>query len=141
MKIRRSRLIQSIHKFGIKIRKSKESIFNTNTINKYISSEFKIRKIVVNVYTYEESKKVTNSRVNNKYNYNLESFTRWALISSLSLLSIPAEVLIKKLMKCEWACSPMVGRSTGTLPTRVQILVLAPFPGFIPGFSGVCVKW
>jgi hypothetical protein len=38
---------------------------------------------------------------------------------------------------CDWACSPMVGRSSGTLPTRVQILVLAPFPGFIPGFSGV----
>jgi hypothetical protein len=32
---------------------------------------------------------------------------------------------------CEWACSPMIGRSSGTLPTRVQILVLAPFPGFI----------
>jgi hypothetical protein len=29
-----------------------------------------------------------------------------------------------------WACSPMVGRSSGTLPTRVQILVLAPFPRF-----------
>jgi hypothetical protein len=26
----------------------------------------------------------------------------------------------------------MVGRSSGALPTRVQILVLAPFPGFIP---------
>jgi hypothetical protein len=24
----------------------------------------------------------------------------------------------------------MVGRSSGTLPTRVQILVFAPFPGF-----------
>jgi hypothetical protein len=30
-----------------------------------------------------------------------------------------------------------VGRSGGTLPTRVQILVLALFPEFIPGFSGV----
>jgi hypothetical protein len=29
------------------MRKSKESIFNTNTINKYINSELKIRKIVV----------------------------------------------------------------------------------------------
>jgi hypothetical protein len=48
MKIWRSILIQRIHKFGIKIRKSKESIFNTNTINKYINSELKIRKIVVN---------------------------------------------------------------------------------------------
>jgi hypothetical protein len=28
---------------------------------------------------------------------------------------------------CEWACSPMVGRSSGMLPTRVQILVLAHF--------------
>jgi hypothetical protein len=36
MKIRRSRLIKRIYKFGIEIRKSKESIFNTNTINKYI---------------------------------------------------------------------------------------------------------
>jgi hypothetical protein len=34
----------------------------------------------------------------------------------------------------------MVGRSNGTLPTRVQILVLAPFPGFIPGFSVVDLK-
>jgi Na+-translocating ferredoxin:NAD+ oxidoreductase RnfC subunit len=50
MKIWRSRLIQRIHKFGIKIRKSKEFVFNTNTINKYINSELKIRKIVVNVY-------------------------------------------------------------------------------------------
>jgi hypothetical protein len=54
MKISRSRLIQRIHKFGIRIRKSKESIFNTNTINKYINSELKIRKIVVNVYTLEK---------------------------------------------------------------------------------------
>jgi hypothetical protein len=52
MKILRYRLIQRIHKFRIKIRESKESIFNTNTINKYINSELKIRKIVVNVYTY-----------------------------------------------------------------------------------------
>jgi hypothetical protein len=29
-----------------------------------------------------------------------------------------------------WTCSPMVGRSSGTLPTTVQILVLAHFPGF-----------
>jgi hypothetical protein len=36
-----------MHKLRIKIRKSKESIFNTNTINKYIISELKIRKIVV----------------------------------------------------------------------------------------------
>jgi hypothetical protein len=28
------KLIQRIHKFGIQIRKSKEFIFNTNTINK-----------------------------------------------------------------------------------------------------------
>jgi hypothetical protein len=33
------------------MRKSKEYIFNTNTINKYINSKLKIRKIVVNVYT------------------------------------------------------------------------------------------
>jgi hypothetical protein len=38
---------------------------------------------------------------------------------------------------CEWACNPVVGWSSGTLPTMVQILVLTPFPGFIPGFSGV----
>jgi hypothetical protein len=37
----------------------------------------------------------------------------------------------------DWTCSPMVERSSGTLPTRVQILVLAPFPGFISRFSGV----
>jgi hypothetical protein len=30
----------------------------------------------------------------------------------------------------DWSRSPMVRRSSGTLPTRVQILVLAPFPGF-----------
>jgi hypothetical protein len=29
------------------------------------------------------------------------------------------------------------GQSSWTLPTRVQILVLAPFPRFIPGFFGV----
>jgi hypothetical protein len=40
-----------MHKFIIKIRKSKESIFSTNAINKYINSELKIRKIVVNVYS------------------------------------------------------------------------------------------
>jgi hypothetical protein len=49
IKIRRSRLIQRIHKFGIKISKFKEYVFNTNTINKYINSELKIRKIVVSV--------------------------------------------------------------------------------------------
>jgi hypothetical protein len=31
---------------------------------------------------------------------------------------------------CDWARSPMVERSSGTLPTRVQILVLAPFSEF-----------
>jgi hypothetical protein len=31
---------------------------------------------------------------------------------------------------CCWACSPIVGRSSRTLRTRVQILVLASFPGF-----------
>jgi hypothetical protein len=46
-----------MHKFGIKMRKSKESIFNTNTINKYINSELKLRKIVVNVYTDWKRKK------------------------------------------------------------------------------------
>jgi hypothetical protein len=35
------------------------SIFNTNTINKYIYSELKITKIVVNVYTYWEREKLT----------------------------------------------------------------------------------
>jgi hypothetical protein len=39
--------------------------------------------------------------------------------------------LIKQLHSTsDWACSPMVGRSSGTLPTRIQILVLAPFTGF-----------
>jgi hypothetical protein len=37
----------------------------------------------------------------------------------------------------EWACTLMVGLSSGTVPTMVQILVLAPFTGFILGFSGV----
>jgi hypothetical protein len=37
----------------------------------------------------------------------------------------------------KWACNPMVGRSSGTLPTTVQILVLKPFPEFISRFSGV----
>jgi hypothetical protein len=40
--------------------------------------EIKIRKTVVNVYTDWE-RKITNLRVNNKYNYNLESFTLWEL--------------------------------------------------------------
>ena len=43
-------------------------------------------------------------------------------------------------MCCELACSPMVGRSSGTLPTRVQILVLASFPGIFLGFTGVTRK-
>jgi hypothetical protein len=47
MKIRRSRLIKEYINSELNIRKSKESIFNTNTINKYITSELKIRKIVV----------------------------------------------------------------------------------------------
>jgi hypothetical protein len=29
----------------------------------------------------------------------------------------------------DWACNPMVGQSSKTPPTRVQILVLTPFPG------------
>jgi hypothetical protein len=33
-------------------------------------------------------------------------------------------------MLCELSRSPMVGWYSGTLPTRVQILVLAPFLGF-----------
>jgi hypothetical protein len=33
----------------------------------------------------------------------------------------------------DWACSPMVGRSSGTLPTRVQILMLAPFSWIYSG--------
>jgi hypothetical protein len=41
----------------------------------------------------------------------------------------------------DWACSPMVGRSSGMLPTRVQILVLAPFPGFFQDLPALCVKW
>jgi hypothetical protein len=48
--------MQRVHiKFEIKISKSIEAIFNTNTINNYINSELKIRK-VVNVYTGWESK-------------------------------------------------------------------------------------
>jgi hypothetical protein len=47
-----------MNEWELKIRKSKESISNTNTINKYINSELNIRKIVVNVYM--ESKKITN---------------------------------------------------------------------------------
>jgi hypothetical protein len=47
MKIRRCRLIKEYINSELNIRKSKESIFNTNTINKYITSELKIRKIVV----------------------------------------------------------------------------------------------
>ena len=38
---------------------------------------------------------------------------------------------------CKLVCSPMVGRSSGTLPTRVQILVLAPFPGIFLRFTCV----
>jgi hypothetical protein len=57
MKIWRSRLIQRIHKLGNKIWKSKESVFNTNTINKYINLKLKIRKLLVNVYRDWERKK------------------------------------------------------------------------------------
>jgi hypothetical protein len=41
-------------------------------------------------------------------------------------------------MCLDWACSPMVGRSGGTLPTRVQILVLAPswiYSGIFRGYA------
>jgi hypothetical protein len=40
-----------MHKFRIKIRKSKESIFNTNTINKYINSKLKVRKYPKSPYS------------------------------------------------------------------------------------------
>jgi hypothetical protein len=36
---------------------------------------------------------------------------------------------------CAWTCSTMVGQSSRTLLTRVQILMLASFPGF-PEFTG-----
>ena len=42
-----------------------------------------------------------------------------------------------ELVAGELACSPMVGRSSGTLPTRVQILVLASFSEIFLGFIGV----
>jgi hypothetical protein len=35
------------------------------------------------------------------------------------------------------ACSSMVVQASQTLPTRVQILVLGSFSGFISGFFGV----
>jgi hypothetical protein len=35
-----------------------------------------------------------------------------------------------KVIQLPFKGSPMVGRSSGTLPTRVQILVLTPFSGF-----------
>jgi hypothetical protein len=54
-----------IRKIVVKLRKSKEFIFNTNTISKYINLEIKMRKIVVNVYTDWE-RKITNQSVNNK---------------------------------------------------------------------------
>jgi hypothetical protein len=43
---------------------------------------------------------------------------------------LPPYPLLKIYDGCDWACSPMVGRSSGTLCNRVQILVLAPFPAF-----------
>jgi hypothetical protein len=39
-------------------------------------------------------------------------------------------VKLNKIYYRDWACSLMVGWSSGTLPISVQILVLAPFPGF-----------
>jgi hypothetical protein len=41
MKIRRSKLIQRMHKFEIKIKKSKESIFNTNKREEYTPLDFR----------------------------------------------------------------------------------------------------
>ena len=38
---------------------------------------------------------------------------------------------------CELACSTMVGRFSGTLPTRVQILVLTFFLVIFLEFTGV----
>ena len=42
-----------------------------------------------------------------------------------------------KVVKLELARSPMVGRYSGTLPTNVQILVLAHIPEIFLGFTGV----
>jgi hypothetical protein len=35
---------------------------------------------------------------------------------------------------CEWASGPVVGLSSGTLPTMVQTLVIAPFLEFFQNF-------
>jgi hypothetical protein len=43
---------------------------------------------------------------------------------------VPSQANETNKQEGEWACSPMVGWSSETLPTRVQILVLAPFYGF-----------
>jgi hypothetical protein len=48
-------------------------------------------------------------------------------------------VLRLSLKKCsfELTCSAMVGRSSGTLPTKVQILVHTPFPLIFSKFTDV----
>jgi hypothetical protein len=38
-------------------------------------------------------------------------------------------------------CSPMVGRFSGTLPTKIQILVLKPFLEIFQDLPVLCVKW
>jgi hypothetical protein len=53
--------------------------------------------------------------------YQLRRWNGWRL----PILSLHTE----KHAAGEWSCSPMVGRSSGMLPNRVQILMLAPFLG------------
>jgi hypothetical protein len=83
-------------------------------------------------------KKLRNSNV-----FALENSTSYPhqkkVVSNLSLRLLTLCYIHhgRKLRQMWLACSLMVGRSSGTQPTRIQILVLALFSGFIPGFSGV----
>jgi hypothetical protein len=50
--------------------------------------------------------------------------------AKLHILSLIPWHRREKEESVNWACSPMARRSDETLPIRIQILVLVPFPGF-----------
>jgi hypothetical protein len=66
-----------------------------------------------------------------------EQLHSWSWALSLIMRNVFGRNNSSSFGNKKYDCSPMVGRSSRTLTTRVQILVLAHFPGFIPGFSGV----
>jgi hypothetical protein len=63
----------------------------------------------------------------NAYELGLRGFHEKAHLQSFLRRATNQPKIVFKKTKCNLTCSPMVGRSSGTQPTRVQILVLASF--------------